>query len=279
MRVADAICEAAQRLSKTSDTARLDAEVLMAHALGMPRSEMLLRHLDESAPERFASWVERRSEHEPIAYIVGQQEFFGRPFKVSRDTLIPRADSETVVEAALEALSRIEARGVLDLGTGTGALLLTLLAERPDLEGVGIDKCEAALRVARANAAALDIGDRARFLHRAWSGPVGEGGQSWFSDLGPCDFIIANPPYVEERAKLDPSVRAFEPRDALFAGPDGLDDYRVLIPAIAEMGCRAAVLEIGCAQAEPVSELAEKAGFRVALRRDLANRPRALVLS
>ena len=135
--VAQAIRDAAEKLAKTSDTARLDAEVLMAHALGVPRSEMLVRHMADAVPSTFAMLVERRAAHEPVAYITGTQEFYGRSFIVSPDVLIPRGDSEVLVERAIAA--KPDALRVFDCGTGSGALLLTCLLELPAAMGVGID--------------------------------------------------------------------------------------------------------------------------------------------
>ena len=148
--VAEALREAAERLSATSDTARLDAEILMAHALGMSRSDMLLKHMRDPMPEGFAALVDRRALHEPVAHIVGRQEFYGLDLAVTPDTLIPRGDSETIVEAALDLAG--DTGRVLDLGTGSGALLLAFLANRPGWTGVGTDRSPAALAVAHGNA-------------------------------------------------------------------------------------------------------------------------------
>ena len=153
MTVGEAIRAAADRLAAVSDTARLDAELLMAHLFGASRSELLLRHMRDPVPPGFAALVERRNAHEPVAYITGRQEFYGLPLIVSPATLIPRGDSETLVEAALEA--KPHALRVLDLGTGSGALLLAVLAHLGKAQGIGIDRSEAALEVARANAEAL----------------------------------------------------------------------------------------------------------------------------
>ena len=273
MTVALAIREAAEVLARVSDTPRLDAELLMAHVLGMSRSDMLLREMNTPVPAGIASLVVRRLKHEPVAYIVGTQDFFGRPFKVEPGVLIPRADSETTVLAALDACP--SPRRVLDCGVGTGALLLTVLAERPGAYGVGIDRSPAAIEVAGENAIALD-------LDSTWSMQLADWTQrGWAAGLGKFDLILANPPYVEDAAELEPQVRDHEPAEALFAGPDGLDAYRILIPqlpALLEPG-GVAVLEIGHAQADAVTALAEAAGFAAALHCDLANRPRALVLS
>lgn len=270
--VAQAIRAATRQLSGTSDTARLDGELLMAHALGVSRSDMLLRHMDAPAPPEFAALAGRRARHEPVAYILGEAEFFGRTFTVTPDVLIPRGDSETVVEAALEAAPQ-EGR-VLDLGIGSGALLLTLLAERPGLKGVGIDFSLGAVAVAAANAAMLGVAEQAQILHRDWHTA------GWAADLGKFELIIANPPYVEQDAALEPDVRDFEPSSALFAGPDGLDDYRLIIPQLRQLltDSGGAVLEIGSTQADNITQLSQEAGFCVALRHDLGGHPRALVL-
>ena len=270
--VAAALREAAQRLSATSDTARLDAELLMAHALGVSRSDMLLRHQDAPAPTAFSPLVYRRVTREPIAYILGEQEFLGRNFRVSPAVLIPRSDSEAVVLAALDAAP--DAGRVLDLGTGTGALLLSVLAERPDATGIGIDASAQALEIAKANTASFGLANVAQLLLRDWSKA------GWAADLGRFDLVLANPPYVEEDALLDADVRDFEPASALFAGPDGLDDYRLIIPQLSELLTEngIAVLEIGSLQAAPVSEIAVAHGFMPVTQRDLAGRDRILVL-
>lgn len=273
MTVGEAIRAAAERLAATSDTARLDAELLMAHALGMSRSDMLLRAMRDPASEGFAALVERRAAHEPVAYITGWTEFYGRTFAVEPGILIPRGDSETLVEAALEACP--SPRRVLDLGVGSGALLLTILAERGGAYGVGIDKSAVAVDVAGENAAALGIENDWELHCRDWRA------QGWANDLGTFDLILCNPPYVEADAELDRDVRDFEPASALFAGPEGLDDYRILLPQLrALMNAGAlAVLEIGANQADAVGAIAAAAGFRVDLRRDLAGRARALLLT
>lgn len=272
MIVAEALRLATEQLAATSDTARLDAEVLLASALGCTRSELLLRHMRDDAPPAFAAMVARRADHEPVAYITGEQAFFGRTFAVSPAVLIPRADSETPVLAALEA--RPQARRVLDCGTGSGALLLTLLAELPEATGIGIDCSAEALKVAHANAAALGLAERAALREGDWTRA------GWADGLGAFDIVIANPPYVEDAAPLDRSVRAYEPHGALFAGPEGLADYRALVPQVPALLAPGgiAVIEIGHQQAAAVGAIADQAGFAADLRRDLAGRARALIL-
>lgn len=272
MLVGEAIRAAAERLSGTSDTARLDAEVLMAHALGASRSDLLLRHMRDPAPEGFAALVERRALHEPVAYIVESQEFRGLPVRVTPAVLIPRGDSEVLVDAALAA--RPDAERVLDCGTGSGALLLAALDSLPDAHGVGIDRSANALAMAAGNAAALGLASRSAFLQRDWTRA------GWNAGLAGFDLILANPPYVETSANLAPSVRDHEPAGALFAGAEGLNDYRTLVPALPALLAPggAALVEIGATQAQAVGTIAEAAGFSVRVHRDLGGRDRVLEL-
>lgn len=272
--VGEAIRAAAETLSATSDTARLDAEVLMAHALGCSRSSMLLSRMRDTAPDGFTQLVERRAEHEPVAYITGHQEFFGMPFAVGPDVLIPRGDSEVLVEAALAASP--DACRVLDCGTGSGALLLAVLANLPDATGVGIDSSSDARIVAAANAEALGLAARACIVEADWHVP------GWDEPLGgPFDLILANPPYVETTVELDRSVAAYEPASALYSGEEGLDDYRVLVPQLARLLAPGgvALVEIGYRQAEAVAAIGREAGLSSRLHRDLGNRPRVLEFS
>ncbi len=270
--VAEALREAARRLQAVTDTGRLDAEVLMAETLGISRSDMLLRHMGDPVPDLFEALLARRLRHEPVAQIIGRKEFYGRDFRVCRDVLTPRADSEATVAAALEACPP-DAR-ILDCGTGSGALLLTLLAELPNASGVGIDRSAAALAVASDNAARLGLAARAEMRLADWDDP------RWREGLGLFDCVVANPPYVEATIDLPPSVRDYEPAGALLAGADGLDAYRALVPQLPALLAPSgiAVLEIGATQAEAVARIADAAGFASQLRRDLGGRPRALVL-
>lgn len=272
MSVSLAIRAAAELLSATSDTARLDAELLMAHALNVSRSDMLLRYMDAMEPAAFQLLIERREKREPVAYITGYTEFYGRRFDVKPGVLIPRADSETLIEAVLE-MTPIPDR-VLDMGTGSGALLLTILAERVEAEGVGTDASLTAIQVAKSNAKALELSGRANFAHADWTTP------HWAGGLGQFDLILCNPPYVEDEAELEPDVRQFEPAEALFAGAEGMDDYRIIIPQLGNLlkADGAAILEIGCRQAEMVQDLAHENGFSSEIRQDLGARDRCLIL-
>ena len=271
--VGEAIRAATARLGALTDTARLDAELLMAEALDCTRSDLFLRRMRDPAPLHYAGLVARRAAHEPVAYIRGYQEFFGLGFRVTPDVLIPRGDSEVLVEAALAA--RPQARRVLDLGTGSGALLLAALSELPGAQGVGIDRSVAALSVATANARALKLGERAELRLGDWSVA------GWSGGLAPFDLILANPPYVEDAAELAPSVRAYEPAGALFAGAEGLDDYRVLIPQLPGLLAPGglAFVEIGAGQAAAVTRIAAQAQLSATLHHDLGGRPRVLELT
>ncbi len=271
--VAEALRAATEVLGAGTDPARFDAEVLMAHALGATRSELFLKRMGDPVPPGFAALIARRAAHEPVAYIVGQQNFFGLDFTVTPDVLIPRYDSEVLIEMALAAAS--SARRVLDCGTGSGALLLAVLEHLPQASGVGIDRSPAALDVARGNAGRLGLARRARLIEADWDRP------GWTARLdGPFDLILANPPYVEDAADLEPSVRAHEPAGALFAGVEGLDAYRVLIPQLPALLSPdgVALVEIGHRQADAVARIAHDAGFASVLHRDLADRPRVLEL-
>ena len=264
-----ALATAAARFA-FSATPRLDAELLMAHALGIDRHALLL-DLDRAVPPGFAALVDRRAQHEPIAYITGTRGFWTIDLAVGPGALVPRADSETLIEAAIERFAGVPPATILDLGTGPGTLILALLAEWPGAQGMGIDRSAAALGYATANAAATGVGRRARFVRGDWAAAIG----------ARFDLVVANPPYVEAAADLPREVRAHEPAGALFAGADGLDDYRRLAPALSGLIAPggAAILEIGATQAAAVTAVLEGEGFAVACRADLGGRPRVLVAS
>jgi release factor glutamine methyltransferase len=209
-----------------SSSARLDAELLCAQALGLGRLDLYLqfdRPLDESELAAIRELVRRRGKGEPVAYITGTREFYGRVFTVTPDVLIPRPDTESIVERALAAL-RAATRGarVADLGTGSGCIAITLAAEVPDVEMFATDTSAAALDVARANAVRLDVS--IAFVETSWADSL----------QGHFDLVVSNPPYVTsaELETVDRDVRDFEPRGALLGGDDGADAYRALLASL-----------------------------------------------
>lgn len=271
MTLRNAIRDAAERLAATSDTPRLDAELLAAHALGVTRETLLLGHMDAAVPDGFAALVARRAASEPLAYITGARDFWTITLKVRPGVLIPRPDSETLIEAALSHFGTDGPGSVLDLGTGSGALLLAALAEWPAARGLGIDRMPDALAIAQENATTLGFADRAQFRLGNW----GEGIEARF------DLILCNPPYVESGAVLAPDVATHEPATALFAGEDGLDDYRVLAPQVGRLLSPGglALFEIGATQGAAVRALFEAQGFATRLLHDLAGRDRCVAVT
>lgn len=231
------------------DTAARDARALMAHVLGVDPGRLtteLSRTVNPAQVSQFEHLVRRRMAREPISQIVGFRLFWGRRFQVTRDVLDPRPETETLIETALSG--RAPDR-ILDLGTGTGCILLTLLAEWPDARGTGVDLSAVALEVATRNVAALGLGDRANLLDSNWYDRVD----------GQFDLIVSNPPYVAaaEMAALQPEVRDWEPELALSPGGDGLDAYRVLAKGLDEhlsAGGRA-LFEIGAGQGAEVHRI------------------------
>lgn len=271
MTASDALREAAARLASVSDTPRLDAELLMAHAAGLERGELLLRLRDRDVPQGFAALVERRLTHEPVSQIVGTRDFWTLTLNVTRDVLTPRPDSETLIEAGQAHFAGTAGpKRILDLGTGSGALLLAALSEWPEATGLGVDISPAALQVARGNAARCGLQARAEFAQGNWFAGIEER----------FDLILANPPYIATDAALPRDVADYEPHGALFAGPDGLDAYRILAPQMAAYlapGGMAAV-EIGHDQGDGAVALFAAQGLGVTLLSDLAGRARCLKL-
>ncbi|SEL71104.1 release factor glutamine methyltransferase [Sphingomonas palmae] len=265
-----ALAAAAQRFT-FSATPRLDAELLLAHALGITRERLLLTLGDWQVPDTFNALVERRAAQEPIAYLTGTRAFWTIDLHVAPGVLVPRADSETLIEAAVAHFEGTAGpRRVLDLGTGSGALLLAALAQWPHASGVGIDASPAALGIARDNAERLGMAARAEMMAGDWTGT----GEAF-------DLVLCNPPYIEVDAALPAEVREWEPASALFAGADGLDDYRRLAPLLPAQIAAGGVacVEIGSTQGAAVTALFEAIGLRVTVRRDLAGLDRCLVVT
>jgi len=271
MTAVQALRTAAVQLA-SSNTPRLDAELLLAHALGIARNDLLLRLPDLEVPPSYAAFVARRAAGEPLAYITGVRDFWTLTLAVTPDVLIPRPDSETLIEAAIGHFAGTPGPAtILDLGTGSGALLLAALAHWPHATGLGIDSSTAAVTVAQGNADHLGFASRARFQTGNWS----QGFTERF------DLILCNPPYIAAGYPLARDVADHEPHAALFAGADGLDDYRILAPQIAGLLARggAAAVEIGFDQATSAGALFAAAGLDVSVRRDLGGNDRCLLLT
>jgi release factor glutamine methyltransferase len=253
----------------------LDARLLLCHAAGLTHEAYVAGLNDTLAPDaaaRFGNCVARRLSGEPVSRIIGMREFYGRPFRIDASTLDPRPDTETLIEAALALAGQEAPLRLLDLGTGSGCILVTLLAELPRATGVGNDKSLPALELARENAARLGVADRAGFMAGDWLDAV----------QGTFDLVVANPPYLSaaDMAGLSNEVGAHDPRDALDGGPDGLAAYRHIVPRLPGVlpPGGIALFEIGHTQAEAVSGLLAGEGLIIEPEpwRDLAGRPRVV---
>jgi release factor glutamine methyltransferase len=248
--------------------------VLLAHALGFTQSDLIRnpgQQIDTTIYERL---LVRRIGHEPVALIVGRREFWSMEFMVSPASIIPRPDSETLIEAAVAAFGdRRQPTKIIDLGTGTGCLLLALLQEFPTAFGIGVDLAPDAAALAKANATQLGLRSRSAFLVGDWTEAIS----------GSFDLVISNPPYIPgpEVATLMPEVAHYEPRLALDGGPDGYDAHRTILSDLNRLlePNGIAILELGRGQANYVSYLAREAGFQASFRMDLAEIPRAIVLN
>ena len=267
-----ALADAARQLEATSDTSRLDAELLLAEALHIDRDRLILAPPDRPVPRRFWDMVERRKAGEPVAYITGRRAFWNIELHVGPGVLVPRPDSEALIASALEHFDDGERpKRILDLGSGPGTLLLAALDLWPKATGIGVDVSRRALSYASANARRLGFDSRARFRLGNWADGIDER----------FDLILCNPPYVAEGAELGAGVREFEPDEALFAGEEGLDAYRELapqLPRLLEQGGLAAI-EIGAGQADAVASLLARDGLQARIAEDLAGLPRAVLLT
>jgi release factor glutamine methyltransferase len=248
-------------------TAALDARLLMAHALRIPVERVPLldgRALSAEESAAFGAMVARRVAGEPVARIIGEKEFWGLIFRVTPAVLVPRPDTETLVAAALAATPRDTEISVLDIGTGSGAILIALLSALPRARGVGTDVSPEALAVASENAARLGVAGRCRFVAGSWADAVG----------GSYNLIVANPPYIPTGtiAELETDVRVFDPALALDGGPDGLEGHRATLAAIGRLLAKNGhgFVEIGIGQGPDFQALAGRSGFTVRFHRDLA---------
>lgn len=272
MTLGEALRRGARRLG--GETPLIDARVLLQAATGLSRTDLVARDRDPIDPvhrDLFDRFVARRAAGEPVSQIVRAREFWGRVIKITPDVLTPRPETEMLVEAALGALPP---RGyVLDAGTGSGCILLSVLADREDAGGVGFDASDAALRVAASNARRLGLSERAAFVLDRFESFPGGG----------FDVVVSNPPYIEEGARLPREVAEHEPHLALFAGADGLDAYRAIAPRLSVWlkPEGSAFFEIGTGQGAAVSAIlgAALAGHEASVARDLAGHGRLVSLT
>jgi len=259
-------------------TPALDARLLVAGALGIAPDRLVLtedRALSEAEIRAIDAAIERRIAGEPVARILGEKEFWGLTFQLAEATLVPRPDTETLVEATLAWIDRTHGRDkplrIVDIGTGSGAILIALLSELPHATGLGVDLSEQAARAARANAERLGVADRSLFIRGSW-------GES----SAPADVIVSNPPYIRSGViqTLDREVRDHDPMMALDGGDDGLDAYRAIAADLDRLmrSDGAAFFEIGFDQGQALLALAAQAGFEAAVHADLAGHDRVVEL-
>ena len=267
-----ALADAARQLTGTSDTARLDSELLMAEALHIDRDRLILSPPDRQVPPRFWKMVERRQSGEPVAYITGRRAFWNIDLHVGPGVLVPRPDSEVLIASAIEHFEGTNGpERVLDLGTGPGTLLLAALDVWPDATGLGVDVSRGALSYAAANARRLGFESRVKLVQGDWADGLVE----------KFDLILCNPPYIAEGAELGPGVAEYEPDEALFGGKEGLDAYRALAPQLPRLLAPGglAAIEMAPDQAASVGKLLTRDRLKSNVAQDLAGLPRALLLT
>jgi len=278
MTVREALQKASESLRQAGvSNPRRDARILVAAAMGCQPGDLIAHPEAELASKNLSNLeciIARRTRREPVSRILGAREFWSLSFELSGDTLDPRPDSETLIEAVLEELPDKE-RGysILDLGTGTGCLLLSLLKELPASRGLGVDVSCGAVATACRNAVRLKLADRASFLQGHWTDALG----------GHWDIIVANPPYVsqDELPELEPEVRLYDPVQALIAGEEGLAAYREILSDVGRLlsGSGLVAIEIGLGQIQYVAEIATAMGLEVArTARDLQGIDRCLIV-
>lgn len=267
-----ALADATRQLSETSDTPRLDAELLMAEALHIDRDRLILNPPEREPPKRFHSMVKRRLKGEPIAYITGRRAFWNIELHVGPGVLIPRPDSEVLIASAIEHFEGgAGPKKILDLGTGPGTLLLAALDLWPGSTGMGVDSSRKALSYASANARRLGFEKRARFKVGDWASGIDE----------TFDLVLCNPPYIAADESVGPGVAEHEPHEALYAGPEGLESIRRVageIPRLLAPGGLAAV-EIGASQGDVAKAILERDGLSARIAKDFGDRDRAVLLT
>lgn len=281
VRIADLLSEGMKALGAAGiEAPAREARLLLGLAAKVPPAVMIgfpERSVDDEAASAYRALIARRADREPVSHLIGEREFWSLPFFVSRDVLDPRPDSEALIEAVLAEIEDHAAPLlILDLGTGSGCLVLTLLRELPQACGWAVDLSPAALEIARRNAKRLGLAERVTFREGAWIAALTE------TDPPSFDLIVSNPPYIPaaEIAALEPEVARHEPRLALDGGRDGLDAYRALAPILRArlVTTGLAALEIGLGQAESVTGLMVAAGLiPVGQQADLAQRTRCLL--
>jgi release factor glutamine methyltransferase len=276
MTYGEALLDGRKALVSVGEAAARDARLLLAAALGLDAAALIARSGDaipEVAEARYRSYLKRRGEGEPVARILGHAEFWGLKLQLDRATLVPRPDTETSVEAVLEAAKKLPPGiTICDLGTGSGAIVIALLKELEGARAVATDISAEALAVARANAETHGVADRVTFVNVGFA----DGPKARF------DIVVSNPPYIRRGAirKLSREVREHDPLLSLDGGPDGLDCYRAILARAGSLLAASGVLvlEVGYDQADSVAALCRKAGLsRIGFRRDLAGHRRVVI--